>query len=257
MEGIMIRRVPLLVCVLLVAALNTPAFARVESKIVGGVEAERGEFPFIVSLQAGSHFCGGSLIKKNWVITAGHCASETDMPEHIVIGLHDQRDTSKAEIFTPVKVIRHPKYDHGATDYDFALIQLNGDSKFEPVELNSTEFRATDEAMFTTAGWGTIHEGDWGLPDLLQKVDVPFVSTERCLAAYPDQITDRMICAGFEDGGKDSCQGDSGGPLLVKKNGKNTLVGLVSWGEGCARAKKYGVYSRVSAALSWIDENSK
>ncbi len=251
----MIRRIPLTIglCFLLAA----PAFARVESKIVGGVEAGQGEFPFIVSLQNGSHFCGGSLIKKNWVLTAGHCANESDAPARIVIGLQDQRDQSKAEVFTAEKVIRNPGYDYGKTDYDFTLIKLSGDSKYEPIALNSDDFKDSSEVMFTTAGWGVTHEGDWDLPDLLQKVDVPFVNNTKCAAAYPDQITDRMICAGYDQGGKDSCQGDSGGPLLMKKDGKNVLVGVVSWGEGCARSNKYGVYSKVSSVLQWINETTK
>lgn len=251
----MFRRIPLLVCVSLF--FSAPAFADVQNKIVGGVEAAKGEFPFIVSLQAYSHFCGGSLIKKNWVLTAGHCASAEDPPGKIVIGLHDQRDTNHAETFTAVKTIRHPDYNRSNIDYDFALIQLSGDSQFEPIALNTTELQKMNDVMLTTAGWGTVREGDWNLPDLLQRVDVPFVDKARCMSAYPDQITDRMICAGFDEGGKDSCQGDSGGPLIMKQGDKSVLVGVVSWGEGCARQQKYGVYSKVNAVTDWIEETTK
>ena len=88
---------------------------------------------------------------------------------------------------------------------------------------------------------------------MLRKVDVPLVSSKRCEAAYPDQISDTMICAGLDKGGKDSCQGDSGGPLLVKlADGTRALAGVVSWGEGCARPQKFGVYSKVNAVTAWI-----
>lgn len=251
------RTVFLGVFALLFTSLATPpAFARVEQYIVGGVEAVKGEFPFIVSLQNGSHFCGGSLIKKNWVLTAGHCASAGDAPNRIMIGLHDQRNAGDAEAFSVVRVVRHPDYNGNNIDYDFALIELRGDSKFEPVALNSEDLKKISSDL-TVAGWGVLRESDWNIPDLLQKVDVPYVDQKRCEAAYPGMITDRMLCAGFDEGGKDSCQGDSGGPLIVKENGKNVLVGVVSWGEGCARRNKYGVYSNVKSVLGWIEETTK
>ena len=68
------------------------------------------------------------------------------------------------------------------------------------------------------------------------------------------QTTDTMICAGLDKGGKDSCQGDSGGPLFFNKEDRNYLIGLVSWGEGCARANKYGVYSKVNNQVDWISQ---
>jgi trypsin len=91
---------------------------------------------------------------------------------------------------------------------------------------------------------------------LLQKVEVPFVSKTACLKAYAD-VTDRMICAGLDTGGKDSCQGDSGGPLIARNGSDYTLVGVVSWGEGCARPNKYGVYSNVSAVTPWITQTAQ
>lgn len=236
---------------------SAPAFARIDKYIVGGSEAEKNEFPFIVSLQSrgGSHFCGGSLIKKNWVLTAGHCTSASDVPGRIMIGVHDQRDTGKAETFSAARVIRHPDYNRETIDYDFALIELRGESAFEPIELNTAELKSPGTDL-TVAGWGVLREGDWNTADRLQKVDVPYVSSAQCASAYPNQITDRMLCAGFDQGGKDSCQGDSGGPLIIKSGAKNVLAGVVSWGEGCARANKYGVYSKVKSVLEWINETT-
>ncbi|MCM2268378.1 MAG: serine protease, partial [Elusimicrobiales bacterium] len=211
-------------------------------KIVGGVQATKGEFPFIVSLKSsyGSHFCGGSLIKKNWVLTAAHCV-EGGYLKGVTIGLHNQSDTVGVEKFTVLEIIKNPGWDTNTMDNDFALVKLSGDSKFAPIALNTKEITKAD---FVTAGWGTTSEGG-GVSKILMKVSVPFVDKATCSAAY-DGITDSMICAGYKEGGKDSCQGDSGGPLIVGTGANMALAGVVSWGEGCARPNKYGVYSKVN-----------
>lgn len=249
---------------LLLSLICVSAFAKNDfhHKIVGGVEASIGEFPFIVSLQtaAGRHYCGGSLIKKNWVLTAAHCARGATVGR-IVIGMHDQKDTKNAEIMKVVKTIVHPSFNGSNLDFDYALMQLEKDSAYQPIEINAQDIKIPDQGedmVSTTAGWGTTSEGSYTLPNLLQKVDVPLVSQTACDQSYPGQITDQMICAGLKQGGKDSCQGDSGGPLLVTDNNNvQVLIGVVSWGQGCARPDYYGVYSKVSAGYSWIEANAK
>lgn len=233
---------------------------RLESKIVGGVEASIGEFPFIVSLQSPSygHFCGGSLIQKNWVLTAAHCVRGTTNFK-IVVGLHDQKDARNAETIAVKRVISHPQYDSRSMDYDFALVELAQEASFSPVGVNVSEIAIPNDqsqAMIsTTAGWGATREGSYTLPNLLQKVDVPLVSAADCNKSYSGKITDRMICAGYAGGGKDSCQGDSGGPLVTRdENGAHVLIGVVSWGQGCARPNYYGVYAKVNSVQSWIGQ---
>jgi Secreted trypsin-like serine protease len=247
---------------LLAAALvmtATISFAKTSNMspmIVGGQEASIGEFPFIVSLQSksGSHFCGGSLIAPNWVLTAGHCVDSA--PGRVAIGLHSWRNTTNAEIFNAKRVIRHPQYNTKTADYDFALIELSGSSNYAPININTAEIAVpTDgsQILATVAGWGYLRENSWSLPANLQKVDIPLVSHEECNAAYNGEITDRMMCAGVKAGGKDSCQGDSGGPLVASTDdNQRYLIGVVSWGDGCARPGKPGVYAKVSFAAPWI-----
>lgn len=222
-------------------------------KIVGGVQATKGEFPFLVSLRSsyGSHFCGGSLIKKNWVLTAAHCV-EGGYLKGVAVGLHNQSDTVGVEKFTVLEIIKHPGWDTNTMDNDFALVKLSGDSKYEPINLNAKELSGGE---FVTAGWGTTSEGG-SVSKLLMKVSVPFITKENCSAAY-EGITDSMLCAGYPQGGKDSCQGDSGGPLMLGSGSSRVLAGVVSWGEGCARPNKPGVYSKVNGALEWINGIAK
>lgn len=239
--------------------LKKPLHKTLGTRIIGGEEATVGEFPSMVSLQAGSwgHFCGGSLIRSNWVITAAHCVKSPSPGLKIVTGLHNLKDQSNSEKFSPKKIIIHPDYEKEMqADFDVALIQLDGNSRFKPTEINPSEIEIPNEEgayIVTTAGWGYLKEGG-NLSNILMKVLVPLINSTNCKAAYPGQITDRMICAGLDKGGKDSCQGDSGGPLFdTSSSGKHNLIGIVSWGEGCARPKKYGVYSKVNSAFDWIE----
>lgn len=243
------------------AAQAAPVKRSAAPRIVGGVEAKPGAFPYIVSLQADGfgHFCGGSLIADRWVLTAAHCVDGG--VDSVLIGLHDRKNPSSAEKFTVANIYVHPKSDMSTMDYDVALLELSESSSFKPVALNDAEISISSSSpvLATTAGWGTTSSGSSSLPSILRQVSVPLVSKADCNAkdSYNGDITDSMLCAGYKTGGKDSCQGDSGGPLVVTQaDGTPVLAGVVSWGEGCALKNKYGVYAKVSAALDWIKTTS-
>lgn len=237
------------------ALFSTAQAKPIHPLIVGGSEAEPGEFPFIVSLRSDwGHFCGGSLIHPRFVLTAAHCMGQAKFK--VVIGLHDRTIDTDAEVHKVKSITIHPDHSEPTLDYDFAIVELETESTFPPIPLQEEEIQISNdptESIFAIiAGWGATSEYAT-LSRKLQKVEVPLVSRDRCATAYPKDLTERMLCAGYEKGKKDACQGDSGGPLiLVDGAGNPTLAGVVSWGEGCARPSKFGVYSKVNSASAWI-----
>jgi len=228
-------------------------------RIVGGVDAGKNEFPWQVALSLrsspGSFYCGGSLISSDTVLTAAHCASSRSRP-YIFIGDHDKSKSDGEKVIRAKSVTRHPKYIRNSQDYDYAIIKLSEPVTFNnnvyPVCLPSGTEHSNKDSIAT--GWGTLKAGG-RTPDILQKVSVRTLTKAKCTDSSTiissSSITDRMICAASP--GKDACQGDSGGPLVIK-NSQNffELVGITSWGFGCANARAPGVYAKVSAEVSWI-----
>ncbi|XP_045901747.1 trypsin-3-like [Micropterus dolomieu] len=217
-------------------------------KIVGGYECGKNSVAYQVSLNAGYHFCGGSLISSTWVVSAAHCYKSRIQ---VRLGEHNIAVNEGTEqIIDSATVIRNPKYNSGNLDNDIMLIKLSRPAKLNSyvrtVPLPSSCASAGTRCLIS--GWGNTSSSGSSYPDRLRCLDAPILSDSSCKNAYPGQITVNMFCAGFLEGGKDSCQGDSGGPVVC--NGQ--LQGVVSWGYGCAQRNKPGVYAKVCNYVSWI-----
>eukprot|EP00591_Stephanopyxis_turris_P010101 CAMPEP_0195510034 /NCGR_PEP_ID=MMETSP0794_2-20130614/2796_1 /TAXON_ID=515487 /ORGANISM="Stephanopyxis turris, Strain CCMP 815" /LENGTH=888 /DNA_ID=CAMNT_0040637381 /DNA_START=33 /DNA_END=2699 /DNA_ORIENTATION=+ len=222
--------------------------------IVGGTEATPFKYPYITNLIRRGNtfpFCGGSLIAPNIVLSAAHCVEDNhDMV--IQIGRHDFTNSDENyEQFDVVEFVSHPSYQSTTYDNDFALLKLSGLSTHRPVCIDDG-IDLNVEPSLKTMGWGTTSSGGYSSPKLLE-TDLIYIRNDLCNIKYDGIISDSMMCAGLH--GKDSCQGDSGGPLIKKSSSLTSgdiLVGVVSWGFGCAHADYPGVYSRISDQQDWI-----
>ncbi|KAM9353514.1 trypsin-1-like [Symphorus nematophorus] len=229
-----------LVFVLLIGAV----FATEDDKIVGGYECQRHSEPHQVSLNAGYHFCGGSLVNDSWVVSAAHCYKS-----HIEVrlGEHNIGITEGSEQFISAsRIIPHPSYNGYTLENDIMLLKLSQPATLnqyvQPVALPTS--CAPAGTMCKVSGWGNTMSSTAD-SNKLQCLKIPILSDEDCHSSYPGMIDNTMFCAGYLEGGKDSCQGDSGGPVVC--NGE--LQGVVSWGFGCAEKDHPGVYAKESKGV--------
>jgi len=230
------------------------------TRIVGGEIVEPHELPYQVSFQMyNSHICGGSVFNEHTIITAAHCCDAGNAANfRISAGRHNiQQTESTAQTIAVSRKIQHAGYDASTIENDICLLIIDTPLVFnenvQPIAIPEEGFSATGDAV--VSGWGTTSSGGSSSPQL-RKVSVPIVTDEECREAYgEDQIFDSMICAGLPQGGKDSCQGDSGGPLVGIINDLPSLIGVVSWGYGCAMPNYPGVYTEVSYFTKWVEAN--
>ncbi|XP_055590614.1 trypsin 3A1-like [Uranotaenia lowii] len=243
----------LALCAVFLAVANARYVSK--SKIVGGFQIEIAEVPYQVSLQKnGRHNCGGSIIADRWVLTAAHCVTNRDASLYTVrVGSTDRTDGG--ELIQVEEVIPHESYNDATADFDFALLLLSEaigyNDTVQAIELAAVDEVIEDGTMSIVSGWGATHNPEEDNQQL-RATNVPTVNQQECVEAYSKigPVTEQMICAGYKAGGQDSCQGDSGGPLAID----GRLVGVVSWGQGCAEPDLPGVYARVSAVREWIQE---
>ncbi|EED92601.1 predicted protein [Thalassiosira pseudonana CCMP1335] len=249
-----------------VVSANLFDVATKQTRIIGGSEAPTTRYSYTVALtQGGSNFfCGGTLIAPDVVLTAAHCMGGS---YNVAIGRHDLTSNGGEEIAMS-KEIKHPNYNTGTDENDFALVILSKPTTLDIpfVKLNSDESFPSAGTMSRSMGWGDMAQSDdkTEISDVLMEVDVPVITNDECSQAsgtdgsytdsYANYIYPSMLCT-FESG-KDACQGDSGGPLIVPgaSDGEDVQVGVVSWGIGCATKVFPGVFSRVSHVYDWIQE---
>jgi len=243
------------------------------SRVVGGVDAKVNEYPWMALMRLKSQsedgfFCGGTLVNSKWVVTAAHCIFNgvNSANLEIRLGEHSRNVVEESLItkdFDVNYILKHPQYNSPKpSSNDIALVRLSTDadiSIYTPACLPSSGQDFTGQSALLT-GWGATSEGGL-VADTLQVLDgLPIVSDQSCqtslatIPGYANSVSSDMLCAGGKEG-EDGCQGDSGGPLVVEnqETEQDTLVGVVSWGIGCARPGLPGLYAEVSNYISWMD----
>ncbi|KAM7412695.1 hypothetical protein PAMA_020193 [Pampus argenteus] len=239
------------------------------SRIVGGEDAEEGEFPWQVSLHVKNygHVCGASIINQRWLVTAAHCVQDDSKTRYsqpgtweAYLGLHTQRNIQSHVVKRNLKqIISHPNYNEYSFDNDIALMELDSPVTYSdyirPICLPAAQHVFPSGNTVWISGWGATREGGFAA-SVLQKAQVRIINSTVCNNLMAGRVTSRMFCAGVLSGGIDACQGDSGGPVSSPSNGRMFLSGVVSWGDGCARRNKPGIYTKVTKYNGWIKEKT-
>ncbi|KAK7592922.1 hypothetical protein V9T40_007674 [Parthenolecanium corni] len=237
-------------------------------RIVGGDLAEQNEFPWMVALsRKGKFYCGATLITQRHLLTAAHCVEGISAKEiKATLGEFNRahKNSTQKIVVRVKKIIRHPEFQISDFKNDIAILKLDGQIPSDLPHIQSACLPNSEHRNYTgikavVAGWGRTDESK-APSNELRKVQVPILSLEDCRqnSGYvSSRITDNMMCAGYHEGQKDSCQGDSGGPLQINGSHPGTMevIGIVSWGRGCARPNFPGVYTRIESYMSWVNSN--
>ncbi|XP_018324135.1 trypsin 3A1-like [Agrilus planipennis] len=234
-------------------------------RIVGGSNASINDYPYAVQINTGDAFCGGSILSNAWILTAGHCLVDANVINVTVLA-GAERTFGDGVLIQAEELFIHPQYSEppnttdGGPDYDVGLIKLLQNLTFSDtirsIRLINENQQIAPGTNATLVGWGLQSENvNDTYTDVLQAVSVPVIAQDRCrsmLNLTEEYLTERMLCAGYDEGGKDSCSGDSGGPMVAN----NTLIGIVSWGRGCGRRGSPGVYTNVTDIRQYIRDTA-
>ncbi|XP_044106638.1 coagulation factor X-like isoform X1 [Neovison vison] len=234
-------------------------------RIVGGQDCKDGECPWQALLvnEENEGFCGGTILSEYYVLTAAHCLQQAKKFT-VRVGERNTDTEEGDEVAHEVEmVIRHNRFVRETYDFDIAVIRLRTPITFRmnvaPACLPQKDWAEstlmTQKTGFVS-GFGKTHEK--GRPSsTLKMMEVPYVDRNTCKLSSSFSITQNMFCAGYDSKLEDACQGDSGGPHVTRFGNTYFVTGIVSWGEGCARKGKYGIYTKVTNFLKWIDRSMK
>ncbi|XP_039205287.1 enteropeptidase isoform X2 [Crotalus tigris] len=231
-------------------------------RIVGGSDAQEGAWPWIVSLYFNYRpTCGASLINNEWLLSAAHCVYGRNLKPSqwkAVLGLHTNLNLSYPQTVSREidQIIINPHYNKRTKDSDIALMHLqfrvNYTDYIQPICFPEKNKQFLPGTKCSIAGWGKTTPED-SISSILQEAEVPLITHQKCKELMPEyNITENMICAGYDKGGIDSCQGDSGGPLMCQENKKWFLAGVTSFGYKCALPNRPGIYVNVFKFVDWI-----
>uniref|UniRef100_UPI004038FA11 coagulation factor X n=1 Tax=Callospermophilus lateralis TaxID=76772 RepID=UPI004038FA11 len=234
-------------------------------RIVGGRDCEEGECPWQALLidEENEGFCGGTILSPFHVLTAAHCLHQAKRFKVRVGDRNTEKEEGNEMVHEVEVVVKHNKFVRETYDFDIAVLRLKTPITFRmnvaPACLPQKDWA---EATLMTqktgivSGFGRTHEK--GRPSsTLKMLEVPYVDRNTCKLSSSFTITQNMFCAGYDAKLEDACQGDSGGPHVTRFKDTYFVTGIVSWGEGCARKGKYGVYTKVTAFLKWIDKSMR
>jgi len=223
-------------------------------RIIGGVRAVKGEYPWMVSIQFNGmtglqHLCGGAIINETHIVTAAHCV-DFELKDLLFVAGADNITSpeSTQQKRVAYSIYMHPQYQNGnVIRHDLAVVQVSSpfviNNWVSPIPLPAERHPATGNCWI--AGWGQTltHIGS----DVLLKAKLPIVNVSECEKVYPDLLDPTsQICAGYPEGGVDVCTGDTGGPLMCEDLGHLYIAGIASWGWKCAAPNYPGVYTEVS-----------
>ncbi|XP_053419987.1 coagulation factor X [Nycticebus coucang] len=234
-------------------------------RIVGGRDCKEGECPWQALLvnEENEGFCGGTILSEFHVLTAAHCLHQA---KRFTVRVGD-RNTEKEEgnemVHEVEVVVKHNRFVKETYDYDIAVLRLKTPITFRvnvaPAclpEKDWAESTLMTQKTGIVSGFGRTHEMG-RLSPTLKMLEVPYVDRNTCKLSSSFTITQNMFCAGYDAKPEDACQGDSGGPHVTRFKNTYFVTGIVSWGEGCARKGKYGIYTKVTAFLKWINRSMK
>ncbi|XP_017900478.1 PREDICTED: coagulation factor X [Capra hircus] len=231
-------------------------------RIVGGRDCAEGECPWQALLvnEENEGFCGGTILSEFYVLTAAHCLHQAKRFT-VRVGERNTELEEGSETAHEVEMtVKHGRFVRETYDFDIAVLRLKTPIRFRrnvaPAclpEKDWAEATLLTQKTGIVSGFGRTHEKG-RLSSTLKMLEVPYVDRNACKLSSSFSITPNMFCAGYDAQPEDACQGDSGGPHVTRFRDTYFVTGIVSWGEGCARKGKFGVYTKVSNFLKWIDK---